>query len=188
MKHSFVGILAVMAAVTLPGGAAGQDRGAVPSLKRHPAAVERDSTGVLLSKTNEDGQPTKLPALPAGMTLDLVRRGDDLFHGKGNCFACHGADAEGMPNAGSALTLGLNFIPVEWRDIDSLIVAGIPESITRSAIVMPPRGGKSDLTDQETRAVAAYIWAISQVRGEPWPAGHPTHESPAPKQVTPVRP
>ena len=126
-------------------------------------------------ETNEEGQPPKLPPLPAGMSLDLIRTGDSLFHAKGNCFACHDADATGLPGAGSALTMGLNFVPIEWQPIDSLITAGIPDAITRSGIRMPPRGGKSDLTDDETRAIAAYVWAISQVRGEPWPGGHETH-------------
>jgi hypothetical protein len=40
---------------------------------------------------------------------------------------------------------------------------------------MPARGGKSDLTREEVRRVAAYIWAISQTRGEPWPGGHTSH-------------
>ena len=100
--------------------------------------------------TNEEGQPARLPAMPEGMTLDLIRTGDSLFHGKGHCFACHGADATGLPDAGSALTIGLNFVPLEWRAIDSLITAGIPDGITRSAIQMPPRGGKSDLSPDET--------------------------------------
>jgi mono/diheme cytochrome c family protein len=125
--------------------------------------------------TNEEGQPPKLPALPDGMSLDLIRSGDSLFHGKGHCFACHGADATGLPDAGSALTVGLNFVPIEWRPIDSLVAAGIPDAVTRSAIQMPPRGGKSDLSPDETRAIAAYVWAISQTRGEPWPGGHATH-------------
>jgi cytochrome c5 len=127
------------------------------------------------SQTNEDGQPTKLPPLPSGVTLDLVRSGDSVFHGQGHCFACHGADGEGLPNAGSALTLSLNFVPTDLAAIDSVITLGIPESVTRSAIAMPPRGGKSDLTTDETRAAAAYVWLISQVRDEPWPGGHRTH-------------
>jgi mono/diheme cytochrome c family protein len=124
---------------------------------------------------DEDGQPTRMPALPRGATLDLVRTGDGVFHGKGHCFACHGADGEGLPNAGSALTLSLNFVPTELAAIDSVITFGIPESVTRSAIAMPPRGGKSDLSTDETLAVAAYVWVISQVRDEPWPGGHRTH-------------
>ena len=131
--------------------------------------------GVPLSQTNEDGQPDKMPPLPQGVTLDLIRAGDGVFHGKGHCFACHGAEAEGLPNAGSALTVSLNFIPSELGAIDSVITFGIPEAITRSAIAMPPRGGKSDLSTDEILAAAAYVWAISQVRDEPWPGGHRTH-------------
>jgi len=134
--------------------------------------------------TNEEGQPSRLPPLPSGLSLDLIRAGDSLFHGKGNCFACHGADATGLPNAGSALTMGLNFVPTEWRPIDSLITAGIPDPITRSAIAMPARGGKSDLTREETGEIAAYVWAISQTRGEPWPGGHATHAGMVPPGST----
>lgn len=149
-----------------PAAAVAQSHGAL-------ASSRADST--LLSRTNEDGQPVKMPPLPRGMTLDIIRAGDSVFHGKGNCFACHGADAEGMPNAGSAVTLGLNFVPTEWQAIDSVIMLGIPESVTRSAIAMPPRGGKSDLSTDELREVAAYIWVISQVQDEPWPGGHRSH-------------
>jgi mono/diheme cytochrome c family protein len=140
------------------------------------AAQNRDPRRVPSgAETNEEGQPPALPALPAGMTLDQIRSGDSLFHGKGNCFACHGADATGLPDAGSALTMGLYFVPMEWHPIDSLITAGIPDPLTRSAIAMPPRGGKSNLSPQETRSIAAYVWAISQTRGEPWSGGHDSH-------------
>jgi mono/diheme cytochrome c family protein len=164
-----------MLLVSMPAIGAAQGRIRPPVPPAHSAAAARDSLGVPLSQTNEDGQPTRIPPLPPGVTLDLVRTGDDVFHGKGHCFACHGADGEGLPNAGSALTLSLNFVPIEVAAIDSIIMFGIPEAITRSAIAMPPRGGKSDLSADETRAVAAYVWAISQVRDEPWPGGHRTH-------------
>jgi hypothetical protein len=80
-----------------------------------------------------------------------------------------------MPASGSGITAGLNFIPTQVSAIDSLIKAGIPEPTTRTPVAMPPRGAASNLTDQETRQVAAYVWAISQVRGEPWPGGHRSH-------------
>lgn len=159
-------VLAALACALAPAGAAAQD-----TIPRGLA-------------TNEEGQPPRLPPLPAGMTHGLIVEGDGLFHGKGNCFACHGADATGLPDAGSALTMGLYFVPLEWRPIDSLILAGIPEAITRSAIQMPPRGGKSNLTADETQAIAAYVWAISQTRGEPWPGGHTTHAATAPPGST----
>ncbi len=161
--------------VSLPAAVAAQGRSRAHAPHADSALAERDSVDPLLPQTNEDGQPTKLPSLPRNVTLDLVRTGDGVFHGKGHCFACHGADGGGLPDAGSALTLSLNFIPTELAAIDSVITFGIPESITRSAIAMPSRGGKSDLSTDEIRAAAAYVWVISQVRGEPWPGGHRTH-------------
>ncbi len=127
--------------------------------------------------TDENAQPRRAPKLAAGVTLDLIRRGDDIFHGKGGCVTCHGAEANGMPNAGSNLTAGLAYIPTDPRVIDSLVTAGIPEAVTRTTIAMPPRGAQSNLTPDEVRAVAAYIWAIANVRDEPWPGGHVSHRS-----------
>ncbi len=126
---------------------------------------------------NEDGQATRLPSLPQGMTLDMIRQGDALYRGKGGCVACHGPDGGGMPASGSGITAGLNFVPAEGGPLDSLIKTGIPEPTTRSPVAMPPRGAQSNLTDEETRQIAAYAWAISQVKGEPWPGGHKTHEA-----------
>lgn len=128
--------------------------------------------------THEDGQPAKLPSLPSGMTVAMIVQGDSLFRGKGGCQTCHGQEANGMPNMGSGLTSGLLFIPHQWKAIDSLIQAGISEPVTRTSILMPPRGAKSDLTPQESRLIAAYVWAISQTKGEPWPGGHKTHTAP----------
>lgn len=138
------------------------------------------SAGQPKVKTHDDLQPTTLPPLPAGMTLADIVRGDSVYHGKGACFACHGLEGEGRPAAGDALTVSLNWAQYDWRSIDSLIDAGIPQTLTRSPIAMPPRGGRSDLTDGEVRSVAAYIWAISQTRGEPWPGGHTSHETMGP--------
>lgn len=124
---------------------------------------------------DEDAQPKKLPPLPSGMTIIMIREGDELFRGKGGCVTCHGQDAQGLPAMGSSLTAGLLFIPSDWQAIDSLITAGIPEPATRTPIAMPPRGAASNLTPEESRKIAAYVWAISQVQGEPWPGGHRQH-------------
>ena len=131
-------------------------------------------------KTHDDLQPATLPPLPSGVTTADLVRGDSIYHGKGNCFACHGIEAEGRPAAGDALTVALNWAQPDWRSIDSLIIAGIPQPLTRSPIMMPPRGGRSNLTDAEVASVAKYVWAISQTRGEPWPGGHPSHETMTP--------
>jgi mono/diheme cytochrome c family protein len=120
-------------------------------------------------------QPKQLPPLPQGVTLDMIRLGDSVFHYAGGCVACHGPNAMGLPDKGSALSLGLHFIPEEPRAIDSLVTAGIPEPVTRTTIAMPPRGAASNLSPEQTRQVAAYVWAIALTYDEPWPGGHRTH-------------
>ncbi len=125
---------------------------------------------------DENAKPAKLPPLPPGMTIGTIRAGDSLFRGKGGCVSCHGSEAEGLPASGSSLRGGLHFIPYEWAAIDSLVTQGLSEPTTRTPIMMPPRGAQSNLTPDEIRKVSAYVWAISQVRGEPWSGGHQQHE------------
>jgi mono/diheme cytochrome c family protein len=143
-------------------------------------------------ETNEELQSAVLPTLPVGMTIEMLVRGDELFHGRAGCFACHGAEAQGLPAAGDGITTALFYARHEWASIDSLIRVGIPDAITRSPIAMPARGARGDLTQEETQRLAAYVWAISVVRGEPWPGGHATHAGMAPpgstKGTAPSRP
>ena len=132
-----------------------------------------------VTETDEESQPDTMPTLPDSMRVDDIVAGDAVFHGKGGCFQCHGMEATGLPKRGSSLTAGLIYVPVEkaagWAGLDSLILNGVPENITRSQVAMPMRGLNGDLTADETRVVAAYIWAIAQARGEPWPGGHARH-------------
>jgi mono/diheme cytochrome c family protein len=157
-------------AIIAPRTARGQE--GRPQVSRQPA---KKPSGKI--ETNEDLQPTVLPPLPSGMTLDMIRAGDQLFHAKGGCFVCHGSEGQGMAAAGDAITNSLSYVQHDWRQIDSLITAGLPDAYTRSPIAMPPRGARSDLTDAEIQRIAAYVWAISAVRGEPWPGGHANHDS-----------
>jgi len=134
--------------------------------------------------TNEEGQPPKLPPLPAGVTLDMIRQGDAIFHGVGGCYTCHGPEATGMPDKGSALTDGVSFEQDTWPALDSTITTGISEPVTRVTIAMPARGVSGNLTPQQVQQVAAYVWAISTTRGEPWPGGHQTHAAGAAPAAT----
>lgn len=134
--------------------------------------------------TNEEGQPAALPPLPAGVTQDMIRQGDALFHGAAGCYTCHGAEANGMPDKGSALTLGVNFQPGDWAALDSTITQGIPEPVTRTTIAMPARGLSGNMNPQQVQQLAAYVWAISHTRGEPWPGGHANHGQAAANTAT----
>lgn len=138
-------------------------------------ALVMDYSGPTGMATNEEGQPPRLPPLPQGVTLDMIRQGDAIFHARGGCYTCHGPDATGMPDKGSALTDGVSYQPDTWPAIQATIDGGIPEPVTRVTIAMPARGLSGNLTPQEIGQVAAYVWAISTTRGEPWPGGHQKH-------------
>ena len=60
-------------------------------------------------------------SLPPGVTPDMIERGNALFHGRGMCVNCHGADATGM--------LGPDLTDGEWVQ-SSGDVAGIAQTIT----------------------------------------------------------
>jgi hypothetical protein len=147
----------------------------VDDIDRRPDSAKLTLPGHYFD-TDEESQPDSLPALAFGMTPDQIRDGDRLFHGKGGCVNCHGSEAQGLAARGKSLTSGVQFVPKgDWNALDSLISVGMPDRQTRSPIAMPPRGQHTDLDADETRTVAAYIWAISQTRGEPWPGGHSIH-------------
>jgi mono/diheme cytochrome c family protein len=152
-----------------PATAQGRSRGEVAK----EAGAETPPRGV--SRTNEDLQPTQLPVLPPGVTTERLVDGDRIFHSTGGCFACHGAEGEGLPAAGAPITTGLAYVPTKITAIAALIAEGLPDAETRSPIAMPPRGARGTLTPAEITLVAEYVWAISQTRGEPWPGGHRSH-------------
>lgn len=100
--------------------------------------------------------------LPEGVTADLVAKGDSLFHGAGLCYACHGAGGTGIPG------LGANLTDDEWRTSDGTypnliqrITEGVAASESESGVPMPPKGG-TQLSEDQVRAVAAFVWSLRQ--------------------------
>jgi len=98
-------------------------------------------------------------AAPAGVTPAMIAQGDSIFHGAGNCYACHGANAQGA--------VGPNLTDAEWIHSDGSydaivkqVTTGVPQSESKSGIPMPPKGG-STITDDQVKAVAAYVYSLS---------------------------
>jgi len=100
---------------------------------------------------------------PADATDSAVARGGALFHGSAGCAACHGDTAIGTDVA-PPLTgaLWLNG-PGTYTWLIEQITHGIPAHRTMSGLAMPMRGW-SNMSDDEVRAVAAYVWAITRPR------------------------
>jgi cbb3-type cytochrome c oxidase subunit III len=96
---------------------------------------------------------------PDAVTAAAVAQGDSIFHSKGNCYACHGANAQGA--------VGPNLTDAEWIHSDGSydaivkqVTNGVTKEESKSGIPMPAKGGSS-ITDDEVKAVAAYVYSLS---------------------------
>jgi mono/diheme cytochrome c family protein len=122
-----------------------------------PAQMVAADNEVEMAET--DAMPQELPE---GVTAAMVEEGDGIFHGAGICMSCHGANGEGIPN------LGANLTDDEWLHIDGSyesivqnILKGVTAQESSSGVPMPAKGGTA-ITDDQVRAVAAYVWTLSK--------------------------
>jgi mono/diheme cytochrome c family protein len=99
--------------------------------------------------------------LPAGVTQEMVDKGKAIFAGAGNCYACHGQNAQGMLGPTTNLT------DAQWVHSDGsypkiveYIKVGVTKEQSKSGIPMPARGG-SKIGDEEVNLVAAYVYSLS---------------------------
>jgi mono/diheme cytochrome c family protein len=96
-------------------------------------------------------------------TPAVIARGDSVYHGPGNCYACHGAKAEGL--------VGPSLVDAEWihskgtyEDILAQVNQGITKEQSKSGIPMPAKGG-SAISDEDAKAVAAYVHSLGKKQG-----------------------
>ncbi len=108
------------------------------------------------------GADKKQQELPEGVTQAMIEEGKEIYSGAGICASCHGPDGEGVPNLGNNLT------DDEWLHIDGSyesivqnILNGVTAEESNSGAAMPVNGG-TDISDEQVRAVAAYVWTLSK--------------------------
>ena len=105
-------------------------------------------------------------AMPAGVTPATIALGDSLFHAK-SCVRCHGADAKGAANGnGPDLTTTTHLhVNGSYEDFVRIITTGVPSDsikVKTRRFAMQPRGGaQNPLTDDQIKAVAAYVYSLS---------------------------
>jgi mono/diheme cytochrome c family protein len=108
--------------------------------------------------------PASTSADPGEITPEMLALGNEIFHGRAAnaiCYTCHAMDATGGPGG-----LGPNLTDGEWLNNDgsyggiiNTIRTGVPQPVNAPA-PMPPFGGAT-LTDEQLRAVAAYVYSLS---------------------------
>lgn len=94
------------------------------------------------------------------ITPAMVDLGRAIFHGKGTCFACHGAKLEGSQIAPTLKSHA-------WRDAKKGDFAEIYRVATHgvpSTLMVAFPGG---ISPTEAMAVASYVWSVGQGKAKP---------------------
>ena len=100
---------------------------------------------------------------PAGATAQMVTLGDSIFHGKaagGTCFTCHGDDARGTAIAPPLVNHKWLTGDGSFAFIQQRVTQGVQNPTPPYTAAMPPMGG-AQLTPDQVKAVAAYVYSIS---------------------------
>lgn len=98
--------------------------------------------------------------LPPGVTAEMVREGQDIFHGAGICMTCHlqgGAGGPLAPNLSDDVWLNIDG---EYESIVGIVETGVPQPVEHPGMMLPRAGAA--LTDAQVRSVAAYVFALSR--------------------------
>jgi mono/diheme cytochrome c family protein len=102
------------------------------------------------------------PAMPAGVTPALIARGDTLYHARA-CTRCHGPAGRNGPNGPDLTDTVWLHHSGSYDEIVRTITTGVPRAELKDQtrrFAMNPRGGQPVLSDEEIRAIAAYVWGL----------------------------
>jgi len=121
-----------------------------------------DATDAADDAMNGDASADMDQELPEGVTMAMVDEGKTVFEGAGICASCHGAAGEGIPNLGGNLTDD-DWLHSEgdYEGIVATVMNGVTAEASSSGVPMPPRGA-TNITDDQVRAAAAYVWTLSK--------------------------
>ena len=89
----------------------------------------RTRFGLLLAFAAVLGATPAAAQAPAGVTPAAIAQGDSIFHSTGNCYACHGANAQGA--------VGPNLTDAEWIHSDGsydAIVKQVTTGVTEGGV------------------------------------------------------
>lgn len=145
-------LLGLMAWLACGGGETGQQMGS------GEAAAAETPAGQPMAEAEQQSEMK----LPEGVTAEMVAQGKEIFGGAGLCNVCHGPEGGGMPGLGADLT------DAEWLHGDGsydgivqTVMDGVNASESSVGTAMPPKGG-SGITDDQAKAVSAYVYTLSK--------------------------
>lgn len=119
-------------------------------------APPRVNATVLAAATGGGGQVIAA-SLPAGVTQEMVDEGQKLYGTA--CVACHASGGAGSPAAPALNDGDWLHITGDYPEITNIITVGVGQPKQYPG-AMPARGG-GNFTDEQVRAIAAYVYALS---------------------------
>jgi glucose/arabinose dehydrogenase/cytochrome c5 len=136
---------------------------ACPNLAAGPGEVAATAANPPEGTHPDAGTAAALP-VPPGATRAMVDLGNRIYHGQvggAACTGCHGDHGQGSP-LGPDLT-GKKWLWSDgsWEGIAKTITDGVSQP-KQYRSPMPPMGG-AQLTLDQVKAVAAYVWSISRL-------------------------
>ena len=173
MRRELGSVLAIAFVAAIAATACGQKNnqaaaGADTTAAAQPAAPDSASAAMASPATTTPpaggatAAVTIPPNLPAGVTAAMINEGNQIFHGPGNCYTCHGMDAKGTSLAPD-LTTATHIWVSDYPSYVKLVTNGVPQPKQHPA-PMPAMGG-AQLTPDQVKAVAAYEWSLSHPQG-----------------------
>lgn len=124
------------------------------------ALNSRPEATLALTEVPSTEQSTAVsPASSFAQTTD-PSEGAEIY--KVSCAACHGPDARGLPNLGNTLVESELINTASDAEILAQIRAGVDlnNPINTTGLVMPPSGGRPDLSDPQLLAVVNWIRSL----------------------------
>ena len=116
---------------------------------------------VALACGGGDGDARTSQPAPTAASAGDAAAGEALF--AGTCFACHGPDAKGIPGLGKTL-VGSDFANgLSDAALVEFIKTGRPidDPLNTTEVEMPPRGGNSELSDEDLGDIVAFIRSLN---------------------------
>jgi mono/diheme cytochrome c family protein len=100
----------------------------------------------------------------AAASPETIALGSQRF--QGTCATCHGKDANGLPKLGKSLLMNPFIMEKNDDELALYIKTGrlASDPANTTGVAMPPLGGNPALTDDDVKAIVAYLRTLQTLK------------------------
>ena len=82
------------------------------------------------------------------------------------CATCHGKDANGLPKQGKSLLMNPFIMEKSDDELATFVKTGrqAGDALNTTGVAMPPKGGNPALTDDDVKAIVAYLRTLQTLK------------------------